>query len=275
MRAAPCAGAAIVTSARRPPTGDPNYMLSLARGLSVIRAFGDGQGSRSVADLAAQTGLSLAAVRRCLYTLTALGYAKGADGVYDLTPAILALGYAYVSSTALVRVGQPVLERVADELHESSSMAQLEGHEIVYVARAATQRILSIALSVGSRLPAASTSMGRVLLAHLDGPALAQCLSRMRLVAHTPKTITTRSALRAELDRVRAQGFALVDQEFEIGLRSIAVPVRGRDQQVVAAINIGVQASRASATALKRDVLPVLRRAAADITLAMERRVTR
>jgi IclR family transcriptional regulator, pca regulon regulatory protein len=261
-----------VTRARRSPTGDPNYMLSLARGLSVIRAFGDGQGSRSVADLARQTGLSLAAVRRCLYTLTALGYAKGADGVYDLTPTILALGYAYVSSTALVRVGQPVLERVADELHESSSMAQLEGHEIVYVARAATHRILSIGLSVGSRLPAVSTSMGRVLLAHLDDASLAQRLAQITLVAHTPKTITNRTVFRAALARVRTQGFALVDQEFEVGLRSIAVPVLGRDRQVVAAINVGVHASRATPTTLRREFLPVLRQAAADISQDLKRR---
>jgi IclR family pca regulon transcriptional regulator len=250
-------------------TSDPNYMLSFARGLSVVRAFSDGQGHRSVADIAQQTGLSRAAARRCLHTLCVLGYATSHNGTYDLTPAILALGYAYIGSTALTRVAQPVLERVADELHESSSMAQLDRHDVVYVARAAMQRILSIGLSVGSRLPAACTSMGRVLLAHLDEPKRARYLASVKLVAHTTRTITDRAVLRAELERVKTQGYALVDQEFELGLRSIAVPVRGPDGQVIAAINVGVQASRAPAKALQREFLPVLQQAAADISGAL------
>jgi IclR family pca regulon transcriptional regulator len=252
-----------------PPASDPNYMMSLARGLSVIRALGNGQGRRSVAHLATQTGLSRPAVRRCLHTLSVLGYATGTNGTYDLTPAILALGYAYVGSTALIRIGQPVLERVAEQLHESSSMAQLDRHDVVYVARAAMQRILSIGLAVGTRLPAASTSMGRVLVANLDEPVRARYLATVKLVAHTSRTITDRAALRAELDRVRTEGYAIVDQEFEVGLRSVAVPVRGPGDQVVAAINVGVQASRATAKTLQREFLPVLRDAAADIQRAL------
>jgi IclR family pca regulon transcriptional regulator len=246
-------------------SADPDFMLSLARGLAVIRAFGDGRTPLSVADVARHTNLSRAAARRCLHTLCVLGYATGRDGAYELTPAILALGYAYVGSTALTRVAQPVLERLAEQLHESSSMAVLDGEEIVYVARAATRRILSIGLSVGTRLPAFCTSMGRVLLAHQDEPARTRFLARVKLVKHTPRTITDRGELRAALDRVRTHGYAIVDQELELGLRSIAVPVRGVDKQVVAAINVGVHVGRGDAKTLQREFLPVLRDAAGEI----------
>lgn len=245
--------------------GDPDYMLSLARGLSVIRAFADTRTPLTVADAARAAGLSRAAARRCLYTLVQLGYAASADGLFTLTPAVLTLGYAYLGSTSIPRVAQPVLERVSDTLHESSSLAVLDGDEIVYLARAATRRILSIGLSVGSRLPAACTSMGRVLVAALPPPARATFLARVKLVRHTPHTIVDRARLRAALDRVAADGYAIVDQELELGLRSLAVPVRRPDGPVVAAINVGVHAGRADATALVRDFLPVLRQAAAQI----------
>jgi IclR family pca regulon transcriptional regulator len=240
-------------------------MLSLARGLSVIRAFGEGRPRLSIAEVARETGLSRAAARRCLYTLTALGYARAEAGGYELTPAVLTLGYSYLGSAAVARVAQPVLERVSEQLHESCSLAVLDGEEIVYVARAATRRILSIGLSVGSRLPAACTSMGRVLVAHGDEAALARFVARARLPRHTPYTITDRAQLRAELARVRAQGYAFVDQELEIGLRSLAVPVRRTDGTVVAAMNVGVHVGRADRAALLRDVLPVLRAAAGEI----------
>jgi IclR family pca regulon transcriptional regulator len=263
------------TSRPRPPrrpadrtAGDPDYMLSLARGLSVIRVFADSRTPLSVADVARAAGLSRAAARRCLYTLGRLGYAASADGVFTLTPAVLSLGYAYLGSTSLARVAQPVLERVSDTLHESSSLAVLDGSEIVYLARAATRRILSIGLSVGSRLPASCTSMGRVLIAALPEPARAAVLSRVKLVRHTPYTIVEKARLKGVLDRVRQQGYAIVDQELELGLRSLAVPVRTPDGAVVAAINVGVHAGRTEAAALERDFLPVLRQAAYEIGAA-------
>lgn len=246
-------------------------MLSFARGLSVIRAFGDGRGQLTASDAARLTGLSRASARRCLHTLQVLGYAKAEKGAYELTTAVLSLGYAYLGSTVLVRAAQPVLERVANQLHESSSMALLDRDEVVYVARVATRRIISIGLSVGSRLPAACTSMGRVLLAFMDAPSRARYLSSVELVAHTPRTITSRSALRLKLDEVRSLGYAIVDQELEMGLRSIAVPIRSQDGHVVAAINVGVQAGRADARTLQREFWPVLRQAAKDITSALGR----
>lgn len=252
-----------------PPASDPDFMVSLARGLSVIRALGDGQRPMSVADVSTATGLSRAASRRCLHTLTVLGYAHREQSTYELTPTILALGYAYVGSTALARSAQPVLERVSEQLHESSSLAVLDGDEIVYVARASTRRILSIGLSVGTRLPAFCTSMGRVLLAHLDDDARKRYLARVKLVAHTPRTVTDRVTLRTVLDKVRAQQYALVDQELELGLRSIAMPVYGGHNQVVAAINVGVHVGRGDAKSLEREVLPVLRAAADEISASL------
>jgi len=244
-------------------------MLSLARGLSVIRAFGEGDSQLSVAEVARRTQLSRAAARRCLHTLSVLGYAGHANGVYQLTPAVMTLGYAYVGSTALTRVAQPILERVAEQLHESSSLAVLDGQEIVYVARAATRRILSIGLSVGSRLPAYCTSMGRVLVANLPDRDRGRFVAQVKLVAHTPHTVTDRGTLRTLLDRVRTQGYAIVDQELELGLRSIAVPIQSQTDGVVAAVNVGVHVGRGDARTLQREFLPVLRDAAAAISAAL------
>jgi IclR family pca regulon transcriptional regulator len=224
-------------------------MLSLARGLSVIRAFGDGGGTLGVADVARRTGMSRAAARRCLHTLSVLGYASSADGLFSLTPAILSLGYAYLGSNALAMAAQPVLERVSGQVHESSSLAVL-------------------GLAVGSRLPAGSTSMGRAILAFSPDAHRARFLSRVKLKRYTSHTIVERSELRAELDRIREQGYALVDEELELGLRSLAVPVVRADGVAVAAVNIGVHVGRADRDTLIRELLPELREAARDIAAA-------
>ena len=264
-------GAALSAATRRarpagaPPARDPDFMLSLARGLAAVRAFGAGGSQLTAADVARVTGLPRASARRCLHTLSVLGYASGIDGRYELTPAILTLGQAYLGSVAVARAAQPILERLSDQLHESSSVAVLDGDEIVYVARAAARRILSVSLSVGSRLPAACTSMGRVLLASTDADARARFVKRVKLPRYTDRTITDRHALSAALDAVRAQGYAIVDQELELGLRACAVPVAGSDGRVVAAMNVGVHASRADAATLKREFVPMLKRAAQEI----------
>jgi IclR family pca regulon transcriptional regulator len=247
---------------------DPDFMLSLARGLAVIRAFGDGKPQLSIREIALATGVSRAAARRCLHTLITLGYASGTDGVYELTPATLSLASNYLGATSIARLAQPVLERVSSQLHESSSVAVLDGDDIVYIARAAVRRILSIGLAVGSRLPAASTSLGRVLIAHLDDAARARAVARAKLVRLTPRTIVDKNDLRVELDRVRAQGYAIVDQELELGLRSMAVPIVGPGRRVLAAMNVGVSAGRADKQTLLREFLPVLQQAAADIGTA-------
>ena len=209
-------------------------MQSLARGLDVIGAFQHGRPSLTVAEVAGLVSISRAAARRCLHTLEVLGYARAMDGSFRLTPKALSLGYAYLSASPVVRVAQPVLEEVATRLHESSSMTVLDGDEIVYVARAAAERIISVGLSVGSRLPAYCTAMGRVLLAFAPDAELDSYVSRIELKRQTPHTIIEVALLRRELQRVRAEGYALVDQELELGLRSIAVPAAEQIARAIA-----------------------------------------
>jgi IclR family pca regulon transcriptional regulator len=247
---------------------DPDFMLSLARGLAVIRAFDLGQPRMTVSEVARLAGISRAAARRCLHTLAELGYALRAGTAFELTPAVLSLGSTYLGSNPIARLAQPVLERIASRLHESSSLAVLDADEIVYVARASTQRILSIAISVGTRLPADCTSMGRAILAFTAERARARFLSTVRLKPHTPHTIIDRRQLAAELGRVRQQGYALVDQELELGLRSLAVPVLGPDGHALAAVNVGVHVARSDKPALIREVLPVLRQEAEALAAA-------
>jgi IclR family pca regulon transcriptional regulator len=238
---------------------DPNYVLSLARGLKVIEAFEGHTEGQSVADVARRTGLSRAAVRRLLMTLESLGYAESVGRVYRLKIRVLKLGFSYLSSTSLPTIAQPILEQVTEAVHESSSLSVLDGDEIVYLARSAAKRVMSVGLSVGSRLPAYCTSMGRVLLAALPEAELAAYLERVDLKALTPKTITDKARVADIILRVKTEGFALTDEELELGLRSIAVAVRSRQNRVVAAMNIGVHAARVSNAEMIDRFLPVLR----------------
>jgi IclR family pca regulon transcriptional regulator len=253
------------------PNGDPQYMLSLARGLEVIRAFERGRPSLTIAEVARITGISRAAARRCLYTLGMLGYVSTIDGAYELSPRALALGYAYLSSLPFAHVAHAAIERISDRLHESCSVAVLNADDIVYIARASTRRIMSVDLSVGSRLPAYCTSMGRVLLAYSNEADVDAYLARVPLTAHTPHTVTSVAKFRAELESVRHLGYSLVDQELELGLRSIAVPVRRADGRAVAAVNVGTQAARVDKPTMIRTYLPALREAAEEITIAARR----
>lgn len=200
-----------------------------------------------------------------------LGYVRSLNGSYKLTPKTLGLGYAYLTASPVARVAQPVLEEVSGRLHEYSSMTVLDGDDIVYVARASTQRIISVGLSVGSRLPAYCTSMGRVLLAFGSESDLDSYLQRVDLVRRTPHTIVEPALLRRELQHVRASGYSIVDQELELGLRSIAVPVRQPDGRAVAAVNVGAQAARVDLSTMTQTYLPILRGAAEQIALAIAR----
>jgi IclR family pca regulon transcriptional regulator len=246
--------------------GDPNFMTSLARGLAVMRAFSLEQRRLSIAQLSQKTGIPRAAVRRCLYTLGRLGYVASEDGRhYALQPALLGLGHAYLSSTPLVIAAQPFLDRVSDAIHESCSLAVLEGDDILYLARSVSSRIISISLNVGSRLPAYCTSIGHVLLACLPQQALEAYLARVQLVPFTERTPASAAALRSALDRVRAQDYALVDQLMELGVVSIAVPVRDLGGQVVAGINVITQTGRGTPEELASRALPHLRAAASEL----------
>lgn len=239
--------------------GDPDFILSLARGLRIIEAFEGNTGGRSVADVARHTGLSRAAVRRSFMTLQALGYAESRGPIYRLTTRTLRLGFSYLSSASLPSLAQPVLERITETVHESSSLCVLDGDDIVYIARSAAKRIMSVGLSVGSRLPAYCTSMGRILLASMPDEHLTAYLKRTNAKALTPKTITDKKALRDTVVRVRSDGFAITDEELELGLRSIAVPVHTRNGRIAASMNIGVHAARVSAIEMIRRFLPILR----------------
>ncbi len=237
-------------------------MSSLARGLQVIRAFSEYRRNLTISQISQTTGLSRAAVRRCLYTLSALGYVGEDDKRFFLRPQILTLGHAYLASTPLALSAQPHLDEVSRSLRESCSAAILDGQDIVYICRSAATRIMSISLLVGTRLPAYCTSMGQVLLAHLGDRELDAYLARVRLVARTDRTITSVAKLRKVLTRARETGYALLDQELEVGLRSIAVPVHDLRGTVVAAINVGTHASRVSPEEMTARFLPLLTRCA-------------
>jgi IclR family transcriptional regulator, pca regulon regulatory protein len=245
------------------PRSAETFVESFEKGLKVITAFDARHRWLSLSEVAQRAALTRAAARRFLLTLVALGYAEQEDRRFRLTARILLLGRAYLASSGLPELATPVLERVSEQLQESSSVAVLDGADIVYVARHQTKRIMTVDLGVGARLPAVATSMGRVLLAF--HPRRDELLARVELAGHTPRTVTSKARLREVLDGVRAQGHALVDQELEEGLRSVAVPVRDRAGKVVAAMNVSSQASRVTLEALRRTFLPVLVRAAAEL----------
>ena len=242
--------------------GDPDFMTSLARGLHVIRAFSGFDQRLTIADVSRATGLTRAVVRRCLYTLRELGYAATDGRTYSLQPRVLNLGYAYLSTAPIPTAAQPVLEELSEQLGEATSIAVLDDGAVVYVARAATRRIMAVTLGVGSRLPAYCTALGRVLLASLPAEQVARELSKFELVAHTRFTVTSRRGIEEILTEVATEGFAVNDQELEIGLRSIAVPVRNVVGATVAAMNVSAQASRVTRRELLEKSLPLLRAAA-------------
>ncbi|ADO44235.1 IclR family transcriptional regulator (plasmid) [Ketogulonicigenium vulgare Y25] len=230
-------------------------MGSLAKGLTVIEAFSADHPRLSITEAAARTGLDRATARRCLLTLVESGYATHDGKFFTLTPRVLRLGVACLATMPLPQIVQPYLDRMTDAIGESSSVSILDGADIVYIARASTQKVMSIALMPGSRLPAYCTSMGRVLLAALPAdqrPPLTD------LPARTPYTLTDPAALTAVLAQVRAAGYATIDQEVEIGLRSIALPLMNGHGRVVAAVNIGTAASRTTMADLTTRLLPAL-----------------
>jgi IclR family pca regulon transcriptional regulator len=238
---------------------NPDFVLSLARGLQVIEAFQGDRRGLTVSDIAERTQLSRAAVRRLLLTLEMLGYAQRQGPSFYLTSRILRLGFSFVTSNSLAGTAQPVLEQLSARIHESCSVSVLEGDQIVYVARSPPKRVMTIDLGVGSRLPAYCTSMGRVLLAAVDADELDRYLASARIESLTPKTAIDPDEIRRIIRRAANDGFALVDEELELGLRSIAVPVTGRSGKILAAMNSGVSASRVSVEQMTADILPALR----------------
>ena len=252
-------------------TGDPDFMTSLARGLAVIQAFSQKKRQLTISQVSAKTGFSRAAVRRCLYTLAKLGFAGSDDNRhFYLRPRILALGHSYISSMPLATAAQPVLEHFSRLLHESCSIAALDGLDIVYVARANVTRIMAIDLGVGSRLPAFCTSMGRILLANLPPDELESFLARIQFTRYTDRTIVTVEKLRPVLRLVLRNGYSIVDQELELGLRSMAVPIQNAHGKVVAAVNVGAHAQRVSNQDMLNKFLPQLRSAAQELCMLLQ-----
>ena len=248
-----------------PRPGD-TYVQSFARGLAVIRSFSAQAPSQSLSEVAGRTGLTRAGARRILLTLEGLGYVESQGRQFRLTPKILDLGFAYLSSLPLWNLAEPVMEALVEQVKESSSAAVLEGGDIVYVLRVPTHKIMSISLGVGSRLPACCTSMGRVLLSGLPDDALRALLAALPLPALTSRTVTDRGALLDLVMQVRRQGWCLVNQELEEGLVSLAAPITDRGGRVIAALNISGQANRTPPEVMVERFLPRLLEAAGSIS---------
>jgi len=251
------------TTAHKPGDG---YVQSFARGLEVIRSFSADAPRQTLTEVAGRSGLSRAGARRILLTLETLGYVSSDGKLFSLTPRILDLGFAYLSSMPIWNLAEPVMEALVAEVKESCSAAVLDGTDIVYVLRVPTHKIMSISLGVGSRLPAYCTSMGRMLLSALPEAELMKCLQASTLEARTKYTVTDVKELAAKVAQARKQGWSLVNQELEEGLVSMAAPITNRAGQTVAALNISGQANRTSAKAMQESMLPQLLTAANAIS---------
>jgi IclR family transcriptional regulator, pca regulon regulatory protein len=244
------------------------HLQSLERGMAVIQVFSREHPALTLSEVARLTGMTRATARRILLTLEKLGHVRSDGRRFSLTPRVLTLGWAYLSSLDLWEIAQPLMEDLVQETHESCSAATLDLPDIVYVARVPTRRIMTIALGVGTRLPAHATSMGRVLLADLPEEELDAFLSEHELERFTPHTIVEPRALEAAVAEVREQGWALVDQELEIGLRSVAAPIR-RGPETIASLNVSSAVSRVSLDDLRRRILPPLVQTANTISNAL------
>jgi IclR family transcriptional regulator, pca regulon regulatory protein len=237
----------------------------LIRGLAVIECFDEEHARLSITDVATRTGLQRATARRCLLTLAHLGYATYDGKFFQLTPRVLKLGHSYLATTPLPRLIQPFLDELSEATGESTSAGVLDGTDILYVARASTRRVMSINLAPGARLPAYCTSMGRTLLAALTQAEAQAILDRSDLIAYTDRTKADMAGITTELAVVAAQGFAVIDQELELGLCSIAVPLFNAQGRIVAALNIGAQTARAPTSRMIAHFLPLMRKVQSEV----------
>lgn len=246
-------------------TDQRDIVGSLAKGLAVMEILAANPSGLTLTEMAARADMTRAGARRFLLTLVDAGYAIQEERRFLLSPRLLGVARSWLQGSSLWTYAEPFLRDVASQFNESSSAAVLSGEDIVYVARIPGRHILSVALNIGTRLPAWCTSMGRVLLSDLPSADLRRFLAAAGIAAHTPKSITNRMELEAEIGRVARQGYAIIDEELELGLRSIAVPVRDRSRKVVAAINISTQSSRFTPDQMRAQILPSLRQAARSI----------
>ena len=238
-----------------------DHVGSLERGLAVMEILARHPAGMTLTEMAEEAGLTRAGARRFLLTLTATGYATQSGRLFSLSPRLLTVARTWLGGASLWTFAAPIMREMAGQFDEACNAAVLSGEDVVYVARIPGRRILSVALDVGTRLPAYCTSMGRVLLSGLDAIELKAFLAAAKIERRTPKTIISRAALGKAIDAARAAGFAVVDEELELGLRSIAVPISDRTGHIVAAINVSTQSARFSVEAMEREILPALRKA--------------
>ncbi len=247
-----------------------DFVQSLEKGLKVIHAFTDEETELTLTEVAGIVGLTRANARRILLTLKHLGYVSCPDNKYfRLTPKVLSLGYSYLSGLPFRELAMPYLQEVTHKVNESCSMSVLDGHDIVYVARVHTERIMRMALAIGTRLPVYCTSMGKAMMAHLPERKLKNLFDELDFQQFTPKTLS-KTEIKEQLGLVRKQGFAVADEELEIGVRSIAVPIFDHSGDAVAAINISGHASRVTIEEMKSQYLPVIRAAVDQIENALK-----
>ncbi len=246
---------------REKERSERDYVLSLEKGLAIIEAFGQLRGAATLSQLAEVTGHTKGSVRRSLHTLCQLGYATQTGRQFTLAARTLRLGFAFVVSDALTRLAQPILEATAERTTESASIAVLDSQDVVFVARATHRRSLSVGLSAGARLPAYASATGRVLLAGQPRDWARFILNRMSRPALTVKTITSVAKVMQQVDLAHRQGYALCDQELEVGLRSIAVPILDREGRTIAAMSLSVATSRMDIPTILEKLLPELERA--------------
>ncbi|HEX5120546.1 MAG TPA: IclR family transcriptional regulator C-terminal domain-containing protein [Pseudonocardiaceae bacterium] len=240
------------------PDRPVEFVQSLERGFSVIKAFGPGHAQMNLSEIAAASGLSRAAARRFLITLIELGYVRTDRKLYALRPKVLELGYSFLSSLTLTEIAPPHMEAVVAKVHQTCSISVLDEGDITYIARVLTRRIMAVAVSIGTRFPAYATAMGRVLLAFQPAEWLDTYLDKTDFHSFTARTVIQPDELREILDEVRADGYAILDQELEPGLRSIAVPIRDAGGTVIASMNVSTPTSQVGLDQLKAEVLPEL-----------------
>jgi IclR family pca regulon transcriptional regulator len=248
---------------------DKEFMTTLAKGLAVLSAFGRQRPTMTLSEAAQIVNISRATARRVLRTLTVLGYVEQNGRVFSLAPRIFDLGSAYLSTQSWVDRAVPLMRELSERMGESCSGATLQGNEIVYVARVPARRIMSAALAVGSRLPAFHTALGRAQLGFLDEAEIWRRLMSLRIEVYTPYTITDVQALFDRVRQDREQGFSIIDEELERGLRALAVPIVDRSGQVVAAINLSTHSTRTTRNEMRDRFLPALRQIAERLLPSM------
>ena len=243
-----------------------DYVTSFARGLDVIRAFTRTRRSMTLSDVAERTGMNRAATRRFLLTLVREGYAESDGKHFQLLPKILDLGFTALASLGLTTVAQPILDELSDAVQESCFVVILNGESVVYVARSHSRRVMVASVDIGSRAAAYTMSSGRVLLSVFDEEELEEYLKRVKLERLTPHTVASKIKLKSLIEQAGQQGYCIVDQEFEIGLRSISVPVRDRSGRIVAALNVACPSPRFTIEDMRNNILPKLLESAGTIT---------